>query len=187
MKPIIFSTPMVRAILEGKKTQTRRVVKGVSEDTKSIVLLPEGQRYEDSVCGQRRRIISPRTPYQPGDVLWVRETWAHSVDCGHLNHLHETKIIYRADNRCEPDRWRPSIHMPRWAARLFLRVTNVRCERVQEISEADALAEGFRPSENWNQAKWAFRETWDSLNAKRGYGWDVNPWVWVYEFERVEE
>ena len=180
MKPIIFSTEMVRAILDGRKTQTRRVIKPQPESMKDGKL--------------------PKCPYQPGDILWVRETWYYE------EHMHELtagdpdlpsgrykhRYICKASDPDYPvgnKGWRPSIHMPREAARLFLLVKAVRVERLQEITEEDVLAEGCGLA-SWTQDDWpktaGFAQLWDSLNAKRGYGWKNNDWVWVIEFERTE-
>lgn len=199
-KPIIMSAPMVRAILEGRKTQTRRVLKDPPWATPETLEVVDGEPWAvDPMQGGDRPV---RWPYTVGDTLWVRETWAD------LN----GSIIFRADAyypegevvvdhpKGNPPRWRPSIHMPRWAARLFLRVTAVRVERLQEISEDGAKAEGVtrdglpeRLRDRFDRMKpWPalyrpmFRLLWDSLNEHRGYGWDVNPWVWVIEFERCE-
>lgn len=145
-------------------------------------------------------------PYgAPGDRLWVRETWAHDcphcvdVRCGNPDH-----IWYRASEServaqsfAGTARWRPSIHMPRWASRLTLEVIRVRVERVRDISEADAKAEGVQPIPGHRYAPFGskefrqlnhrdyFRAKWDCINAKRGFGWDTNPWVWVVEFKRA--
>ncbi|MEO0796642.1 MAG: hypothetical protein AAFX93_15845 [Verrucomicrobiota bacterium] len=146
-------------------------------------------------------------PYgQKGDRLWVRETWAMlsywaTMDCVH-SYQNEAPI-YRAEGLDWTDvTWKPSIHMPRWASRILLEITNVRVERVCEISEEDAQAEGCHnrsdlayATGHWGMhhdpAKWAvenghryaFQDLWDSINAKAGKGWDVNPWVWVVEFK----
>ncbi len=180
-RPIIFSTPMVVAILAGRKAQTRRVIVPQPERRLEKTAGALTWRYTD------REGIDPKSPHfrapcQVGDTLWVRETFSLSPD----------GPIYRASGSdagmLEPgDRivWRPSIHMPRWAARLFLRVTDVRVERLQDISEADAIAEGR--SLTRDDPRGYFPETWDSLNARRGYGWDANPWLWVISFERIDE
>lgn len=205
MKPILFSADMVRAILDGRKTMTRRVVKlrpgedaHESDDGLSLhaVLTICGSVYE--------REIKPR--YQLGDILWVRETWSTTDRCGLYPNWPSTgeHFMYRADAPESPEandaRWFPSIHMPKRAARLFLRVTDVQAERVQEISEADAVREGCkmpRVGEHVHDgmelrmictAQDAFAALWDSLNAKRAggvYAWERNPWVWVYGFERI--
>jgi len=197
--PILFSSEMVRAILEGK-TQTRRVIKPqpvVMRQSLDIPPLPvlEWKSYPAAIG----EVLGQACPYgQPGDWLWVRETWAVSkrldgIPPHKLEFLTSNPdfpidtIYYRADscNGVNPlrGRWRSSIHMPRWASRIDLEITGNRIERVQDISEEDARAE---------VGEWGcdtievFQELWDSINAKRGFGWDVNPWVWVIEFVRVE-
>jgi hypothetical protein len=135
---------------------------------------------------------------QPGDILWVRETWA-TVSSGII----EYKATYiepytgstEIDHIGKKITWRPSIHMPREAARIFLLVTNVRVERVQDITEEDAKAEGCHErllNDGWKNigkltARDDFIMLWEYLNAKRGYGWDTNPWVWVVKFERISK
>jgi len=194
--PILFSGEMVRAILEGHKTQTRRVVKN-PERLDGLMLAGE----EPDWC-----------PYGgPGDRLWVRETWGVGTrPCPHRGWV--DGIEYRADTAylegpdllhlrtdveppdtfefdAVPDGWRPSIHMPRWACRTVLEVVSVRVERLQEITEEDARAEGFPdpPGQNRmypDRARYWFQNLWDSINAKRGHPWDLNPWVWVVEFQK---
>ena len=195
-KPIIFSTPMVRAILEGKKTQTRRVIKPQpSNGIRKSVFVKSG--LED---GHGREI---KIPYQPGDVLWVRETWADLRGMGF-----DRPFAYLTDSwnskygeedgdskRCRLDygvKWKPSIHMPKSAARIWLEVVNVRAERLQDILCGDMKREGCIPAtvtggqwQQWQRDYWI--PLWDSLNAKRGYGWDTNPWVWVVAFEKISK
>ena len=175
MKPILFSTPMVRAILAGNKTQTRRVINP-----------------QPVVCGDMAAVPNPKC--RSGDILWVREAWG-------INALGE--YMYRAGATVPQTKtqgfatWKPSIFMPRAAARIFLRVTGVGAERVQDISEEDAGAEGYGDnfcigcgsctgSDCYDPRRW-FQVLWQDINGKRGFGWDVNPWVWVYEFavERI--
>lgn len=174
--PIIFSGPMVRAILEGRKTQTRRVAK-----------------YHTDV-----RYCQYGTT---GDRLWVRENWNAQNQSGQWWHevkrderpLHNwawTNPVFPA-YESTPPRWLPSIHMPRAASRITLEVTGVRVERVQDISEDDARAEGVAPSivggdMGGIEYRAGYQSLWDSINSKRGFGWDANPWVWVVEFRRVE-
>jgi len=190
-KPILFSTPMVQAILDGRKTMTRRVVKTTRDGIPTAAgLLVEADN--DWCAG---RLIKPK--YQSGDILWVRETW-NEVFRPDGTHAH---YIYKASSELE--HWRPSIFMPKTAARIFLRVTDVRCERLQKIDIDDAIKEGcvgapcdcLRLGRGWMGCEscmntgWQepptveFMQLWEHLNAKRGYGWDANPWVWVYTFE----
>lgn len=181
-KPILFSTPMVRAIVTGRKTQTRRIVK----PQPPVEDLPDGFSWQRdarsreyglfSIDGSLKRLgyTCGKPRYYPGDVLYVRETWA-KVD---------KRIVYAADGAAVL-RWRPSIHMPRQLARIFLRVTAVRVERVNEISYEDAVAEGWDLATKQHPIEW-YRALWDSLNANRGFRWTDAPWVWVYEFERCE-
>jgi hypothetical protein len=189
MKPIIFSTPMVQAILDGKKTQTRRVVKingyPITSPKESLELTKEGLIYHSfcSMSGYYKPLC------QPGDILYVRETWADVFG----------KYEYRADYSESENtyrvkrygttiaKWRPSIHMPREAARIFLRVTNVRVERLQAITYDDCLREGLWDYGTDVDTLAAFQKLWQNLNAERGYGWEINPWVWVYEFEKINK
>lgn len=224
-KPILMSTPMVQAILDDRKGQTRRLdgLKDVNENPDiwfptRIGTLHLGPRKKlvckyGAVFIHRNQEPGPicRTiaRYQPGDILWVRETWCelYVVDALGYTHYDQPMHYYAADGY--PDitlydadgfelddqriKWKPSIHMPREVARIFLKITGVRVERVQDITENDAVAEGTtnylmaggRQHEEMSMRA-QFSMLWDSLNVKRGYGWEVNPWVWVYEFERVE-
>ena len=227
VKPILFNTPNVQAILDGRKTQTRRVVKPQPALRKGLDLAALNTLVEedfwywkdcnwlDGGLGMPESAISDYAPYQPGDVLWVRETW-RVIPTGYSNsgeYDFKAKRLPPLNSYTvhienpETIKWRPSIHMPRAAARIFLRVTDVRAERVRDISEKDCIAEGIRSyflhkehGGEWGESSsgpfvgadnthftriGAFAELWDSLNAKRGYGWNTNPWVWVYEFERV--
>ena len=207
MKPILFNTDMVRDILEGRKTVTRRVVKPQPQESETNPhRLTSGCYYFDVPSkrfpGDLDRIVGPYwPPYQPGDILWVRETWQFipCIDCG--LHVHggctdtpityedrdsvgEGCFVYRADYP-EPQRvyWKPSIHMPRDAARIFLRVKGVRVERLQDCGNEQAKDEGCV---NCSQ----FVRLWNSTikPADRTiYGWDANPWVWVIQFERAGE
>jgi hypothetical protein len=203
-RPILFSGPMVRAILEGRKSQTRRVVKGLTaghEHTgRSLTGLgypaSMGKWWAEFLHSEPGSPIYVACPYgQPGDRLWVRETWALHPDDG------EAGVLWRAtdpgwDAEGTGLKWRPSIFMPRWASRIELEVTGVRVERLQGIRPLDAIAEGIMEYEpgafHWEPCgsgteyfrgpRDAFLTLWDSINAKRGHGWDVNPWVWVVEF-----
>lgn len=209
-RPILFSSPMVRALLDGTKTQTRRVVKP-----------PRGYRWLDMAVGtmvnsggHKMHRSDLTAPYgQPGDRLWVREAWAPKAidpEC--------TTVAYRAtDDECNGP-WKPSIHMPRWASRIDIEITGVRVERLQDIGEADADAEGCerldseRDERDWklcpqcggtrlytaHSYSGAFPDTdcmkcdtyvkryehlWEAINGAGS--WAVNPWVWVVEFRSV--
>lgn len=173
-RPIIFSDAMVRAILAGSKTQTRRAVR----IGRGVSILGDGN------LAQRD---DHRCPYgEPGDRLWVRETWAKPGEVG-------DEIEYRADN---PDplgaRWRPSIYMPKGLSRIKLELTGVRVQRLQAISEEDARAEGAPALAEGvdDAAAFGLRHTvgfarlWDSINLDRA-PWAANPWVWALTFKRV--
>lgn len=186
-KSILLPTFDVQAIIDGRKTQTRRVIKPPPHDVRWCVDSVYGDHYYDAIKGSDTWL---KAPCQPGDVLWVRETWNYVLDMGPVIGNRIAKYVYKADKRLVDDiPWRPSIHMPRDAARLFLRVTDVRAEWVQDISEKDAKAEGVIANDavKVSSYTWWFHQLWDELNAKRGYGWDTNPWVWVYTFERIDK
>lgn len=191
-RPIIFSGPMVRALLAGRKTQTRRIVKGVDEcphgyDGVVTHTVPKEAHFVGQHCFQLAsgETAYIRCPYgAPGDRLWVRETFMREIEDG----TPTGGFIYRASDRPEPDgekplRWTPAIHMKRVACRLRLEVTGVRIERLQEISEKDSRAEGIdAPTAGSYRAGYA--RLWNSLNEKRA-PWGSNPWVWVIEFRRA--
>lgn len=206
-RPIIFSGPMVRAILAGRKTVTRRVVKlpkwaDSSQGIEVEQLHGDGPPWPVAISRETGCPVDLDCPYgQPGDRLWVRETWTHDApDIETARAAYEDALLggmtygpyYRA-TECAPDTltWRPSIHMPRWASRITLEVMSVRVERLQEISEADAHAEGAtwadnRPGHDYPKTKReAFSALWDSINGK-SHPWSSNPWVWRVEFKRVE-
>ena len=196
-KPILFNTEMVKAILAGRKTQTRRIVKNQ--------LLSEEQLKK---CGK---------PCYPGDILYVRETWKQATT-GTAGPGLIDQYLYKADEPQDTEgmmvegRWHPSIHMPKEAARIWLKVMNVRCERLQDISFADIQAEGMDMDEWYEYDEWQHSvgdgmgdevpvifenpyhffgsRVWDStmgsLEKYEKYGWDANPWVWVIEFEKME-
>lgn len=191
-RPILFSAEMVRAILEGRKTMTRRALKWQPLD---IIPCPRYQIELDNgdikscvVAWVALTTTEPephgkmiRCRYgQPGDRLWVRETFSYTGDGDTITN----QILYRSDGE-QIDRdpiWRPSIHMPRWASRITLEIVNVKVERLQDISEADAQKEGM----SFIGSRAMFAKLWDSINAKRGYSWESNPWIWAIEFKRVE-
>jgi len=211
MKPILFSTEMVKAILADKKTQTRRVVKPKYINTH--FKLVNGDLWEQENVPPPKRMPNGRTllkvaatiirkpRYEVNDILWVRET------CAYFECAAGAGYIYRADENhnptieyCLPDRWKPAIHMPREAARIFLRVTEFKYEQLQQISFGDCCAEGVYPIElitgdengilHGHAATNEFRDLWDSLYEKKDGGiylWNKNPWVEAYTFERVDK
>jgi len=212
-RPILFSAEMVRAILDGRKTQTRRVIKPqpICTGTSGIDRFERGclgmdYWYPSSPSGKIGIFEPPRykCPYGvPGDRLWVRETWLNAgVE---IPGCKPDEIWYREDEdeafaiSCEPHdqrpKWRPSIFMPRWASRITLEVTGIRVERVQDIIEGDIRSEGVECPEHdfhsgfcageCSSLRGAFRTLWDSINKKRGYEWDVNPWCWVISFRKT--
>jgi hypothetical protein len=208
MKPIIFSTPMVKAILEGRKTQTRRVIE--PQPVTDILGMQRWRAVSSGDISQRNSIILDYAPYQPGDILWVREMWrCIAVGKGGQNEVaiieykNGQQAVFDVDSKealyfAGKARWKPSSHMPRKLSRLLLEVKGVRAERLRDISEEDAKAEGvsnisymLSPNEvvrlGESAAVTRFCSLWDTLNARRGFSWDSNPWVWVIEFERIEK
>lgn len=190
-RPILFSGAMVRAILEGRKTQTRRIIKLPSWSTQSW---EDFEVYEnnsvEAICASTGCSADILCPYgKKGDRLWVRETWNQCPD-GSFGYK-ATDLADSESERCFQElglKWKPSIHMPRKASRINLIIKNIRVEKLQEISKEDAIAEGVPPF-NWDDGKslrpiTAFRTLWDSINSDRGYSWDSNPFVWVVEFEQ---
>lgn len=232
--PILFNIEMVRAILDGRKTVTRRLVKvppyyphfyklhdntdGAITGTKDRLFAGFYKNEQIFYIDGKKHIdaVYYKAPYQPGDILYVRETWCK-------NYYHDYgKYFYRADGeeidmplitggtikygKADGLRWRPYIHMPKEAARIWLKVTDVRVERLQDITDDQAKKEGI--CEEWAMAWWkptyndpdsggypCYRDTfandlWDSVVKTPDldrYGWDANPWVWVIEFERCEK
>lgn len=199
MKPILFNTQMVKAILEGRKTVTRRVIKPQPYSqvfTKAVGL-------SGFFVTQGGSLYIPQ--YQPGDILYVRETWQFfpCIDCvksmcdttpqtyEDSDSVTEGCWIYRADYT-ESDQkrvcWHPSIHMPKEAARIFLRVKDVRAEPLKNIKYFDGLAEGIPYRQMEDDIIRDFAELWDSTIKPAdhaSYGWEANPWVWVIEFEQI--
>lgn len=213
LRPILFSTAMVQAILDGRKTQTRRVCRHQHWSHSELV--------DVNVNGITQKVDrNVSYPYgQPGDILWVRETWVNlNSDFAIMKPLY----IYKCDGISErftgKIKWKPSIHMPFAAARIFLRVKNVRVERLHEISDEDAVAEGIDTdlwdmaivSRNyktkdgwfvaWSYEHWScenisvdvdevyrksFQSLWESINGSES--WEANPWVWVVEFESISK
>lgn len=213
-RPILFSAPMVRAILSGSKTITRRVMKRPKWAEGRDIHLDE-HKLAACFCGDVEtdawipcpfaKIAVEYAPkgftarYETGRRLWVRETWSPIPEMKPSGYFTDPKWIdrtvwYAADND-KPTwggNWRPSIFMPREACRLTLEITGVRAERLQDITEDDAKAEGFQGRRRadpagdivWT-AKCEFRELWEKINGHRGFGWNTNPWVYVVEFKKV--
>lgn len=251
MKPILFKTEMVKAIQDGRKTTTRRVLKPKYKDDEygfeiltnrhTGQLLRVEKTDESGDTFDDMRVISP--PYQLGDILYVRETWGwnYCYDCGmadggldivDFNDGHIESEPFRCNDETAeriflkkeqeygcycykasaedgeiPDgdgRWHPSIHMPKEATRLFLRVTSIRVERLQDITPKQAIKEGAKDPYDYQEPAWydqfphlldkyeiaAFAGLWDTTIPKKDlarYGWNANPWVWVIEFERISK
>jgi hypothetical protein len=233
--PILFSGEMIRATLARRKTHTRRVIQPQpclwSKDNSIVEWTHNSSTFYVPI--EAVSILAEHCPYgRPGDRLWVRETWGAVSRTEDPSPLEECAIEYRADlpagctdqpggwpaddarGNDEAPHWKPSIFMPRWASRITLEIMNVRVERVQDITETDAGAEGVSPNwisdlAGWNPiehgylgvptsddgdseegyyrtARQAYSELWDHLNANRSYGWAVNPFVWVIAFKPIE-
>jgi len=191
-RPIIFSGPMVRAISKKRKTQTRRVIK--PRHHWHMDELDDGNPwpyYDDYVYGEAEPIEVLCPHGGPGDRLWVKETFCpRYFDDGSAAYRAEWSAV--AAGYCSEPKWKPSIHMPRWASRITLEIKNVRVERVQDISPSDCLKEGLEPVSLYDldcdaeyKKKDEFIALWNSIKEKRGYGWEKNPWVWVIEFEMI--
>ena len=193
-KPILFNTEMVRAILGGRKTCTRRLIK---HNVDAMLNSPYHKKHPEV---EDKQIISKLClpPYQPGDVLYVRETWSEWTG-GYVHKAWSSPFPQAGAYLGE--KWHPSIHMPKDAARIWLKVTEVRVERLQEITEDGAILEGaidnrgfiHAPDDEYNHihsAKEHFMNIWNSTIKKSDldrYGWDANPWVWVIAFEPCEK
>lgn len=224
MKPILFNTEMVKAILEGRKTVTRRIIKKSENDWNFLELTNNaaitkvnaaGEEYPFDVdglwatfeCDYDPHYPMVKSPYEIGDTIYIRETWciqsAHRFECdvkiaykagGELNKIQFCKRKDYDDfvfnKRIGDGRWYPSIHMPKEAARIFLRVTDVRVERLNNANYFDCLAEGIPYRQYEKDIIHDFQVLWDSTikpSDIHKYGWDANPYVWVIEFERCDK
>ena len=226
--PILFNTDMVRGILDGRKTVTRRVIKGLPDGTYDVKF--NGEEWEalfgtvgKGACFDFYKEL--KLPCQTGDILYVRETWQECCRNTIHSQIVHNKYCFKAsvdnpiygciDRECgQICNWKPSIHMPKEAARIWLKVTDVRVERLQEMSDDDCVKEGIRawtkdgklykyfpadkegdyPNCAWSECprtpKEAMEKIWNSTIKKSDlnrYGWEANPWVWVVEFERCEK
>jgi hypothetical protein len=198
--PILFSGEMVRAILEGRKTQTRRVMKPQPSDD----FLPFATEWYAPTVVDRNGDEQPgaeifgvydehegyRCPYgAPGDRLWVRETFgkvgSSFVYKANFKNGDADAFVEFSTGITVPAVWKPSIHMPRVACRIMLEVIDFRVERLHDITAQDCEAEGVGYKLNDIGWHYAFGQLWNQINEKRGFGWDVNPWVWVIEFKQV--
>ena len=182
--PILFNMEMVRAILDGRKSCTRRIIK---PQPQGYFEVSEEPLYIYDTDGKQGKITPP---YQPGDILYVRETWKKAP-----NGYYYYEDWQRGDI-ADITKWKPSIHMPKEAARIWIKIMNVRVERLQKISAESALAEGAdkyihtNGGLDENMTITSFIGIWNSTIKKSDidrYGWDANPWVWVIEFERCEK
>lgn len=210
-RPIPFTDEMIRALLTGRKTMTRRVVQGVPHGVVNRITHFEGRRWNVLAAGAMPYFV--KCPYgHPGDLLWCKEVYGYA-QCAPPGKPSRACWAYRADRDDPKDyfgiperRWHSPRFMPRRASRLTLQLTDVRVERVQGIDPSDIEAEGIEiepvccgspvvegdevaccgcPEPDMGKALGRFRDLWNSLNAKRGYGWDENPWVWVLEFRTI--
>lgn len=217
IKPILFNTEMVKAILDGRKTQTRRIVKQKYGNTefemhtdkygtrlieieKDVEGITYGKREDGTTWRRIRPYIKPKPPFIRGDILWVRETWRTETvwQGSYIGY----EIAYKAGGKetfagfppmlpNEKGIWHPSIHMSKRAARIFLRVKDVRAEKLHAITEDDAMAEGVTPEPPFISSPYirGFAALWNGTVKKAEiprFGWWANPWVWVIEFERFE-
>ena len=199
-RPILFNAEMVRAVLDGRKTQTRRPVKP------QPYTVPWRDAYGNADEALFWRYAEPREdwPYprfcqlgQPGDRLWVREAWQDTRSPGEQENRRQ--IMYRADDDRSLIGWRPSIHMPRWASRIILEITDVRVDQLNSISNIEIIREGIRIEscnicvhsggsgcEHCFSLLNPFRAVWDACYGKTLHSWGANPWVWVIEFRRIK-
>jgi hypothetical protein len=207
-RPILFSASMVRALLAGTKTQTRRIIKDQSIGERFSHMTDDGLAHLEWLgtpcCGSgvwdvQEYSANVASPYgQPGDRLWVRETWAYGINAMASKRDEDGPFVYAADGTTQGrlcERWRPSIHMPRAASRIALEITGVRVERLQDIHPVDALKEGLEQCEDlpyrWDHpvclqtAVKLYSELWEQINGPGS--WAQNLWVWVVEFKRVQQ
>lgn len=212
IKPILFNTEMVRAILDGRKTCTRRICKDANEYVVPDMDFYNAEKrtyavhnFADQEHTEKLSIAERTCPICPGDILYVRETWYKSPSRYMYRANYSNTEQFYTDGKEVNIKWHPSIHMPKEAARIWLKVTDVRVERLQEITNDGCVAEGIYPSncrgcnaafgcdtcidEGYSEID-EFTEVWNSTIKKSDldrYGWDATPYVWVIEFERCEK
>jgi hypothetical protein len=217
-RPIIMGAESVMAILDGRKTQTRRVIKiQPPEEDYQLLTVIDSTRNKDEGCSHWAKLNESKTnividdgrmfrcPYGIiGDRLWIRETWKQVFDTPKV-------VTYKSSDptNINGGKWRSPLFMPRWASRITLEITDIKVERLQDITEEGAIAEGIEFDSGWEEQsgegycdgvgymnyetgdldcitpKESYRTLWNSLNAKRGYSWESNPWVWVISFRVV--
>ena len=209
MQGILFKTPMVQQILAGRKTMTRRLIKEAKGWDHNWKVSPINEEYIDGIqryemrCSTQYHLPFFKSKYQVGDILYVRETWQTVKYAPPCSAELQDIYVYKADGgsvgEYDITKWKPSLFMPKEAARIFLQVTGVRAERLQEISMHDAIAEGIEDEGKYDFRDYSskkgsafmnpihsFRTLWDSINAKTS-PWDKNEWVWVYSFNKIEK
>ncbi len=208
LRPILLNTPMVKAVLEGRNTQTRRVMRRQPDKVErfkhGVETTDTDARYAILRCYNRPKMFkkcnsgwfadasykTPFTEFNVGDHLWVRETW-RKYDCDecpcyeYCNCPPHGTYLYYADCLDDESKWKPSIHMPTSASRILLEITKIRVERVQDISEADATAEGMIAEDDYCAEEY-FSILWNELNGWAEKGWNANPWVWCIEFRVIQ-
>ena len=198
IKPILFNSEMVRAILDGRKTCTRRVIKPQPDEkhTYPLGFVTDSTEKKEVGCfgfaaneyGGSIQYVKPPYRYAPGDILYVRETWKKAPN-GY--YYYED---WQRNDIADITKWKPPIHMPKEATRIWLKVTDVRVERLQDITSEQISREGVEVEYphvlNGGEKRYAFSTLWNSTIKKSDldrYGWDASPWVWVIEFERCEK
>ena len=224
---ILFNEHQVLAVLNDRMTQTRRTknLQDVNADPSqwelhkleplTVYVKPKYVGKLGAYFHSENRnlidILPVRSPYEIGDLLYVRETWARTMATAYRQSPGveftpnpddpSVGVVYRAGwTRCKPGPWKASIHLPKWGSRIWLRVKDIRIERIQDITALDAMEEGIRAFENKHGVRYGkdeadcwerepvtpFKRLWDTINAARGYPWEFDPWAWVVEFEKLE-
>jgi hypothetical protein len=200
--PILFSTPMVQALLAGRKTQTRRIIKDIPENTVSMIYDEASGWWKAKEAGAKNIHNMIKCPYgKPGDVLWVRETFTLDVDTFLWVYKAGPFIGNQINHWATEPIWKPSIHMPKDACRIFLEITGIRAEPLHRISPNDAVQEGIKRYQHhryplisyqdyagkgvFTDPKDSYKSLWEMINGSES--WNSNPWVWVLEFKQIEK